>query len=79
MEEVADPEKKSVGSAPESEGGLKRRLKPLIIGVGAVLIIIGVALALYVATYEDEPFLIALAPAFLGVIIIIAALLGKKL
>jgi hypothetical protein len=29
--------------------------------------------------YEDEPVLIALVPAFIGVIVIIAALFGKKL
>jgi hypothetical protein len=29
--------------------------------------------------YEDESVLIALVPAFIGVIVIIAALFGKKL
>jgi hypothetical protein len=51
----------------------------MIIGVGVILVIVSVALAVYVATNEDESFLIALAPGFLGVIVIIAALFGKKL
>jgi len=72
-------EKESVGPTPKSKEGPKRRLKTMIIGIGIILVIIGVALAVYVAVYEDEPFLIALAPAFLGVIVIIAALFGKKL
>lgn len=51
----------------------------MIIGIGVILVITGIALAVYVATYENEPFLIALGPAFIGVIVIIAALFGKKL
>lgn len=35
-------------------------------------------MALYMAAYEDEPFLIALGPAFIGVMIIIAAVFGKR-
>lgn len=76
--EVADREEVSIEPTPESRGRPKRRLKTMIIGIGAILIILGIALAVYVATYEDEPFLIALGPAFIGVIIIIAALFGKK-
>lgn len=78
-EEITDREKVSKGPTPESRGRPKRRLKTMIIGVGVVLVIIGIALAVYVATYEDESFLIALGPAFIGVIVIIAALFGKKL
>jgi hypothetical protein len=51
----------------------------MIIGVGAILIVIGIALAIYIATQEGGPFLFALAPAFIGIIVIIAALSGKKL
>ena len=43
------------------------------------MIITGIVLAVYMAVYEDEPFLIALGPAFLGIIIIIAAVFGKRL
>lgn len=50
----------------------------MIVG-GVALIVIGIALAVYMAVFEDEPFLIALGPAFIGVMIIIAALFGKKL
>jgi len=78
-EEITDSEKVPNGPTPESRGRPKHRLKTMIIGVGVILVIIGIALAIYVATYEDEPFLIALGPAFIGVIVIIAALLGKKL
>jgi hypothetical protein len=78
-EEDTGPERVSLGTNPEVRRKPKRRLKTAIIGLGAALIIIGVALAAYVAANEDEPFLIALAPAFIGVIIIIAALFGKKL
>lgn len=77
-EEVIDREKASTGPIPESAGRPRERLKTMIIGVGAILIIIGIVLAIYVATQEDEPFLTALAPAFIGVIVIIAALFGKK-
>ena len=78
-EEVTDREQVSIGSTPELQGRPKRRLKTIIIGIGVTLVIIGVALAVYVATHEDESFLIALGPAFIGVIVIIAALFGKKL
>ena len=78
-EEITDREKVSNGPTPEPRGRPKRRLKTMIIGVGVILVIIGIALAAYVATYEDESFLIALGPAFIGVIVIIAALFGKKL
>ena len=78
-EEVADREKVSIGTIPDARGRSKRRLKTLIIGVGVILVIIGIALAVYVAMYEDESVLIALVPAFIGVIVIIAALFGKKL
>ena len=78
-EEVADREKVSVGTIPEARGRSKRRLKTLIIGVGVILVIMGIALAVYVAMYEGESVLIALVPAFIGVIVIIAALFGKKL
>jgi hypothetical protein len=78
-EEVSDREKVSIGTTPEPRGRSKRRLKTLIIGVGVILVIMGIALAVYVAMYEDEPVLIALVPAFIGVIVIIAALFGKKL
>jgi len=78
-EEVADREKVSIGTTPEARGRSNRRLKTLIIGVGVILVIMGIALAVYVAMYEDESVLIALEPAFIGVIVIIAALFGKKL
>jgi len=78
-EEVTNREQVSIGPTKELHGKPKRRLKTMIIGVGVTLTIIGVALAVYVATYEDESFLIALGPAFIGVIVIIAALFGKKL
>jgi hypothetical protein len=78
-EEVADREKASTGTTPEPWGRSKRRLKALIIGVGVILVIMGIALAVYVAVYEDESVLIALVPAFIGVVVIIAALFGKKL
>ncbi|UCE45482.1 MAG: hypothetical protein JSU93_00895 [Methanobacteriota archaeon] len=77
-EEVIDREKASTGLTPKSAGRPRGRLKTMIIGVGAILIIIGIVLAIYVATQEDEPFLTGLAPAFIGVIVIIAALFGKK-
>ena len=77
--ESTDHEKASIGPAPGPRGMPRQRLKTVILGVGVALIIIGVALAAYVATEEDEPVLMALAPAFIGVIIVIAALFGKKL
>jgi hypothetical protein len=78
-EEVADREKVSIGTTQEARRRSKRRLKTLIVGVGVILVIMGIALAVYVAMYEDESVLIALVPAFIGVIVIIAAILGKKL
>jgi len=77
--EVIDNERVFNGATLESRGKPKRRLKTMIIGVGAILIVIGIALAIYIATQEGGPFLFALAPAFIGVIVIIAALSGKKL
>ena len=77
--EVANPEKVSLETTQELRTKSKGRLKTVIIGLGAVLIIIGIALAVYVATSEDDPVLIALGPAYIGVIVIIAALRGKKL
>jgi hypothetical protein len=77
-EEVADRERMCTVPTQESPRMPKRRLKTMIIGVGVILVIIGAALAVYVATYEDDSFLIALGPAFIGVIVIIAALFGKK-
>ena len=77
--EVPDSEVTSAGPAPESFGRPRSRLKTMIMGVGVILIVIGVALATYAAIYEEEAFMIALAPAFIGVIVIIAALFGKKL
>lgn len=77
--EVANPEKVSLGTTPEPRTKSKGRLKTTIIGLGVVLIIIGIALAVYVATSEDDSVLIALAPAYIGVIVIIAALRGKVL
>jgi hypothetical protein len=41
--------------------------------------VIGIALAVYVNKYESETGMIALAPAFIGVVVIIAAVCGKKL
>ena len=63
----------------EGRGQSKGRLKTMIIGLGVALVIIGVALAAYVAANEDGPILITLAPAYIGVIVIIAALRGKRL
>jgi hypothetical protein len=77
--EVAKPEKVSLGTTPEPRTESKGRLKTMIIGLGVVLIIIGIALAVYVATSEDDSVLIALGPAYIGVIVIIAALRGKVL
>ena len=77
--EASYPEKVSLGTTPEQRTKSKGRLKTTIIGLGVVLIIIGIALAVYVATSEDDSVLIALVPAFIGVIVIIAALFGKKL
>ena len=77
--EVANPEKVSLGTTPESRKKSKGRLKTMIIGLGVVLIIIGIALAVYVATSEDDSVLIALVPAYIRVMVIIAALLGKGL
>jgi len=78
-DEAANSERSSLEPIPQSQAKPKRRLKAIVIGIGVCLVIIGVALAAYVATHEDEPFLIALGPAFIGVIVIIAALFGKKL
>lgn len=64
--------------APETRKRPGRQVKAMIVG-GVALIVIGIALAVYMAVFEDEPFLIALGPAFIGVMIIIAALFGKKL
>ena len=77
--EVTNPEKVSLGTTPEPRKKSKGRLKTMIIGLGVVLIVIGIALAVYVATSEDDSVLIALVPAYIGVIVIIAALLGKRL
>jgi hypothetical protein len=77
--EVANPERVSLGTTPEPRTKSKGRLKTMIIGLGVVLIIIGIALAVYVATSEDDSVLIALGPAYIGVIVIIAALRGKVL
>ena len=77
--EASYPEKVSLGTTPEQRTKSKGRLKTTIIGLGVVLIIIGVALAVYVATSEDDSVLIALVPAYIGVIVIIAALRGKVL
>jgi hypothetical protein len=77
--EVTAGERICSGPSPESRERPKHRLKTIIIGIGLALIIIGIALAIYAVVYEDESFLIALAPGFLGVIVIIAALFGKKL
>ena len=77
--EVANPEKVSLGTTQELRTKSKGRLKTVIIGLGVALIIIGIALAVYVATSEDDSVLIALVPAYIGVIVIIAALRGKKL
>ena len=77
--EVANPEKVSLGTTPDPRKKSKGRLKTMVIGLGVVLIIIGIALAVYVATSEDDSVLIALVPAYIGVIVIIAALLGKGL
>ena len=77
--EVPDSEVTSARPALESFGRPRSRLKTMIMGAGVILIVIGVALAAYTAMYEDEAFLISLTPAFIGVIVIIAALFGKKL
>ena len=78
-EEIADPGKDSTEAEPEAKGGSRHRLKTLIMGIGVVLVIIGAALATYAAAYEEESVMIALSPAFLGVIIVIVALRGKAL
>ena len=78
-QEVSELERVSLGTTPEARRRSKRRLKTMIIGFGVILVIIGIALAAYVATYENEPVLIALGPAYIGVIVIIAAMRGKKL
>jgi len=75
-EKAGDGEEVSIGPAPESRGRSKRQFKAMVIG-GAILIITGIALAVYMAAYEEEPFIIALSPAFIGAMIIIAALFGK--
>ncbi len=76
---MTDHEKTTIESTQKSQGKPKGRIKNLVLGIGVALIVIGIALAIYVATQDDEPFLIALAPAFLGVVVIIVALFGKKL
>ena len=78
-EEIADPGKDSTEAEPVAKGGSRHRLKTLIMGIGVVLVIIGAALATYAAAYEEESVMIALSPAFLGVIIVIVALRGKAL
>ena len=78
-EEVEDPDKVSNGAEPVAKGGSRHRLKTLIMGIGVVLVIIGAALATYAAAYEEGSFMIALSPAFLGVIVVIVALRGKAL
>lgn len=75
---VADHDRESAESTPISRKSLKCRRKALIVG-GAILMITGIALAVYLGAYENEPFLIALGPTFIGVMIIIAALFGKRL
>ena len=77
-EESIDGKEASARHASESPRMSRSKLKTMIMGVGVILILIGASLAVYVAVYEDEPFLIALAPAFLGVIVIVAGLLGKR-
>jgi hypothetical protein len=77
--EVADPERVSLVTTPEPQRKPKGQLKTTIIGLGVALIIIGIALAVYVATSDDDSVLIALVPAYIGVIVIIAALRGKAL
>ena len=77
--EVVNPEEVSLGTTPEPQKKSKGRLKITVIGLGVVLIIIGIALAVYAATSEDDSVLIALVPACIGVIVIIAALRGKVL
>ena len=77
--EVANLEKDSTGTAPEDRRRPRRGLKTIIMGIGVILVIIGIALAVYVATYEDGGVLTALVPAFIGVVVIIAALRGKRL
>ena len=67
----------SAEPVPEPRKRTRRQFKALIAG-GVVLIVTGIALAAYMAAYEDEPFLIALGPAFIGVMIIIAAVFGKR-
>jgi hypothetical protein len=77
-EEVTDLERVPLGTTPEVRRRSKHRLRTAIIGLGVILVIIGIALSVY-AAYEGEAVLIALGPAFIGVIVIIAALCGKKL
>jgi hypothetical protein len=77
-DEVADHGIQSSESTPESRKRPKCLRKVLIVG-GAILVTTGIALAIYLGAYEDEPFLIALGPAFIGVMIIMAALFGKRL
>jgi cation transporter-like permease len=77
-EKVTDLERVSLGTTPEVRRRSKRLLKTTIIGLGVILVIIGIALAVYTAMYESEDGLIVLAPAFIGVIVIIAAVYGKK-
>ena len=78
-EEVTDLERVSLGKTPEVRRRSKHRLKTMIIGFGVILVIMGIALAAYIATYESESVLIGLGPALTGVIVIIAAVFGKKL
>lgn len=77
--EAANYEKVSLGTTPGPRTKSKGRLKTMIIGLGVVLIIAGIALAIYANASEDDSVLIALGPAYIGVIVIIAALRGKAL
>ena len=76
---VSGLERDSLTKTPEAKRESKRRLKTMLMGFGVVLVILGFALAAYVATYEDESVLIALVPAYIGVAVVIAALRGKRL
>ena len=76
--EVVGSDRMSAGPVSEQQERRGSRLKNLIVGVGVALIVVGVVLAVYIAAYEDEPFLIALAPTFLGIIVIVAAMFGKR-
>ena len=78
-EETTDPGKVSTGTEPGAKGGSRHRLRTIIMGIGVVLVIIGAALTMYAAAYEEESVMIALSPAFIGVIVIVVALRGKAL